>query len=244
MTATLRPPVGAVSRADPRERLNDYADALRFYLSLPEAAIDRIIFVDNSGTDLSTFVRLAREAPHSKTVELQSFNGNQFPMDLGKAYGEFRLLDFGLTHSSVIELDDVVWKTTGRLQVTNLPALRQKAGVDWDVLCDLHNVPFVGSSSLDGRCHMDLRFLAFRPRAFHAIFRVKDWTPDEHFDATRAYRDVLSARDRFRVCPRFPVQPEIAGVSGRHLRRYESGSQRVKDRVRGALRTVAPWLWL
>ena len=103
MTATLRPPAAAVARSDPNDRLNDYLDALRFYLDTPDAVVNRILFVDNSASDLGPLQDLVRNHAHGKRVELISFSGNDHPPERGKAYGEFKLMDHGLKQSTLFQ---------------------------------------------------------------------------------------------------------------------------------------------
>lgn len=245
MSATLAPPAAAVGRADPVDRLRDYQDALRFYLLLPGAVIDRILFVDNSNADLTPLVELARQIPHGKTVEFISFAGNDHPYQLGKAYGEFKLMDFGLANSTLFEPEDIVWKTTGRLKFLNLEKMAQQSrALSFDVLCDLHNVPWVGSGRWSSRRHMDLRVFAFRIKAYDAVFRGEWQANGSGFDAETLYLRVLQKRASLRIVPRFPLQAELQGISGRHLRDYKSRSQTAKDAVRSIVRRVMPWLWL
>ena len=245
MTATLVPPPSAVSRADPAARLADYLDALAFYLSLPNATLDRVLFVDNSDADIGPVVDAAQRLAGDKTVEVLSFQGNDHPPQRGKAYGEFRLMDYGLAHSTLFAPDDVVWKVTGRLKCLNLPALAGAAARrPFDVQCDLHNLPWVGGGRWRNNRHMDLRLFAFRRAAYDAVFRDTWRERERGFDARFLYGRVMAARGTLRVRPRFPLQPRLQGISGRHLRDYNAGGQRLKDDVRGALRRVAPWLWL
>src|SRR5437667_4614247 len=93
MTATLNPPPGAVARADPGERLADYAAALAFYLQVPAQIINRIIIADNSFAGMDFLRPVAADTKHDKVVEMMSFAANDHAVSLGKAYGEFRLMD-------------------------------------------------------------------------------------------------------------------------------------------------------
>lgn len=245
MSATLTPPTAAVARADPTDRLNDYLDALRYYLALPNTAIDRILFVDNSNSDLTPLAELVRHLPHDKDVELISFEGNDHPYQRGKAYGEFKLMDYGLAHTTLFGPDDIVWKTTGRLKFLNLPQMtRRCAKLSFDVLCDLHNVPGVGSGHWRNCQNMDLRIFAFRLSAYDVILRDLWRTREIGFDAKVMYHLMRQKYQNLRIMPRFPLQAQLQGISGRHLRDYRSSSQRAKDAVRGALRRTTPWLWL
>jgi hypothetical protein len=244
MTATLSPPAGAVARVDPAARLEDYLEALQFYLTLPSQVIDRILFVDNSDGDLAPLAAHACDTAHDKIVELITFAGNDHSPALGKAYGEFRLMDYGLTHTMLFAPEDIIWKITGRLKFLNLPEVAGAARRPYDLLCDLHNLPFVGSGDWRDNRYLDLRSFAFRRHAYDAVFRGTWQEHPKNYDATFLFDRVMDARRELRVIPRFPRQPRLQGISGRHQRDYLSGSQRLKDGVRGALRRVAPWVWL
>ena len=245
MSATLSPPPAAVARADPADRLNDYLDALRYYLALPNTAIDRILFVDNTHGDLSPLVQLAQEFAHGKEVEFIGFDGNDHPYQRGKAYGEFKLMDFGLANTTLFGPQDIVWKTTGRLKFLNLPQMNQSSKkFDFDILCDLHNVPWVGSGNWHTRHNMDLRVFAFRREAYDMLLRDQWRAHESGFDAAFMYHLVLQQHPNVHVVPRFPLQAQLQGISGRHQRDYRSGAQVLKDTVRGVARRVTPWLWL
>ena len=245
MSATLVPPPAAVARADPTDRMNDYLEALRFYLSIPSATIDRILFVDNSNGDLTPLVELVQHLPHDKDVELLAFEGNDHPHERGKAYGEFKLMDYGLANTALFGPEDILWKTTGRLKFLNLPEMIASCkNLSFDVLCDLHNVPWIGSGKWHNYHNMDLRVFAFRMRAYDAIFRNLWRTRETDLDAEFMYYRMRRAYPNLEVLPRFPVQAKLQGISGRHQRDYRSNSQRAKDAVRGAVRRITPWLWL
>ena len=245
MSATLVPPTAAVARADPGDRLNDYLDALRYYLALPATVIDRILFIDNSDSDLTPLAELVKNFPHDKDVELISFQGNDHPYQRGKAYGEFKLMDFGLAQTTLFGPDDIVWKTTGRLKFLNLPAMTARCRMLlFDILCDLHNVPWVGSGKWRNYQTMDLRVFAFRRRAYDGLLHDLWRAHESGFDGDFMYRHIVQNRQNFRIIPRFPLQAQLQGISGRHQRDYRSGSQRIKDGVRGAMRTLVPGIWL
>jgi hypothetical protein len=244
LTATIVPPQLAVSRYDPVLRLNDYLDSLKFCLSLPTDCIDRILFIDNSCNDIRPIEEFVIACEHDKLVEIISFDGNDHPLSYGKAYGEFKLIDFGLKHTSLLTPTDVFWKVTGRLQVLNLVDIIRAVRKDYDILCDLHNVPLVGTGKLTGNKWMDLRVFSCSTAAYNVSLRKKYLELGPATDQNCLYTAVMQARHQFRVVPRFPVQPVIYGISGRHERNYDGGLQRVKTRVRSYIRKFAPFLWL
>jgi len=142
LTATLRPPPGVSARADPAVRLEDYRIALRFYLAmLGRGELARLVFVDNSDSDLGTLQAEAEAVGLAACCEFISFSGLDYPTEYGYGYGEFRLLDHAMTHSRLIRAlpDAVVVKVTGRYVVRNLAALLRRLPPRFDVACDVRN---------------------------------------------------------------------------------------------------------
>jgi hypothetical protein len=244
MTATITPPAGAVVRANPLDRMNDYLESLKFYLSVPGHLIDRILFIDNSASDISPLAELAAGIQHDKIVEIISFDGNDHPPAYGKTYGEFKLIDFGLANTTLLKEQDIFWKVTGRLRFRNIGEMIAALPPAYDVACDLHNLPLVGTGRLIGNRYMDLRTFSCTVRAYNLLFR-KTYEPlTWRFDWRFLYRVVDDARYKLNIIPRFPIQPELEGISGRHNRAYDSGIQGTKGRLRTVLRRFAPWLWI
>ena len=242
MTATISPPAGAVARSDSAIRLQDYMECLGFYLQAP--SIHRILFVDNSASDLSTIERLVRSIRHDKVVELISFDGNDYPLAYGKAYGEFRLIDFGLMHTQILDENDTFWKVTGRLRFLNLATMIASVSCQYDVLCDLHNFPLVGTGKLFNNRWMDLRVFSCSIRGYRTLLQGKYKNLGSRMNQNTLYDVVRSANNGLRVIPRFPIQPILGGVSGRHNRDYLKGFQRVKTVLRIGARKIAPFVWI
>jgi len=244
LTATIRPPQAAVARNDPQVRLRDYLASLEFYLSLPTDVIDRILFVDNSGSDIAPIEEFLRDRVADKIVELISFQGNDHPVSCGKAYGEFKLLDFGLKHTSLLSKNDHFWKVTGRLRLLNLADMAAAVTTNYDVLCDLHNFPFVGTGKAFDNRWMDLRVFSCTQSAYKKLFAGKYEELGARINQVALYDVVMEARSHMNILPRFPEQPVISGVSGRHDRSYHSGMQRVKTAVRAGIRKTVPFVWV
>ena len=250
MTATITPPrnVPLLSRGDPRLRLEDYRQALRFYMAMPNHFVDGILFIDNSNADLSDLQRMVDAEANGKRVELISFDGNDHPPEFGKGYGEFKLLDFGLARSELVRrrAECLLWKVTGRLRVLNLAALIESTPRACSIYCDLRSVPIIGNS-MGGNRWMDLRVFSctlagydrFMRDAYPRLKRGECRSPEFYF-FDKLVRYVRSGD----VVPRFRVQPNIAGFGGHRNVDYQRGSYRAKNVVRAIGRKVAPWLWL
>jgi hypothetical protein len=96
LTATITPHsnVTKLVRKEPQIRLADYCETLRFYLGVSSRFIDRSIFLENSDSDLRPIKELVETVKHDKNVEIISFhNGNDYPPEFGKGYGEFRMIN-------------------------------------------------------------------------------------------------------------------------------------------------------
>jgi hypothetical protein len=244
LTATIAPPQTAVARNDPIVRLQDYLTALEFYLSLPTSIVDRILFVDNSASDLTPIERFVKERVADKVVELISFEGNDHPVSYGKAYGEFKLMDFGLTHTSLVASEDIFWKITGRLKFVNVCDMVSAVHDHYDLLCDLHNFPLVGTGKFFGNRWMDLRVFSCSVKAYKEIFAGKYEQFGPRLNQDTLYDVVMDASSYSKILPRFPIHATLSGFSGRHDRNYHSGMQKLKTCVRSVFRKVAPQLWV
>src|SRR5258708_18650766 len=125
LTATIRPPVGIpeLQRTDPVERMNDYIRALRFYCNVSEKVIPRIIFIENSKSDLSQLHDVASSASASHRVVFLSFTGLDYPPSYGRGYGEFKLLDYAIDHSLTLAPacpDTLLWQVPGRYRALHI----------------------------------------------------------------------------------------------------------------------------
>jgi hypothetical protein len=246
MTATLSPPqlMPCGRRADPALRLKDYLDAFDFYLGLSDQLVDRIILLENSDADLSVFRWLAN-ARHSKK-EIQLLNTtSDYPAEKGKGYGEFLMLDRGLQTAiaNQTQWPGLFWKVTGRLKVLNLEEMIARAPGDYDIYCDLRDVPLVGEM-LGGNQWMELRLFSFSSLGYNRYIRGKydlgAVLEKELFHVLKQHMH----EDGCGIIPRFNVQPELQGYCGLSNESYQSLGYRTKGIVRKFSRALLPQLWL
>ena len=247
MTATVTPPAGvpALQRVDPAERLADYERALRFYLGLPDEILNRVVFAENSNSDIGALERVAESHRGGKDVELLSFDGLDYPVEHGRAVGEMRLLDTALRRSRLMGAlpdDQPFWKVTGRLRFTNLARLVASAPPDAGLYADFRRYP---------RPWVDIRVFACTPRAFRelllprvALLRQDEleregWSAPEE----RLFGELLPERQRARIEPRLRVEPRIEGYSG-HGEDLARPSRRAWSAARASIRRLCPPLWI
>jgi hypothetical protein len=247
MTATISPPAGvpALQRTDPSERLADYERALSFYLGLPDSVVDRVVFAENSETDLGSLRRMADDRAGGKDVELLTFDGLDYPVEYGRSFGETRLIETALRCSRLLGAlppDEPFWKVTGRLRYTNIDRLIATAPPGRELYVDFRRFP---------RRWVDTRLFASTPRAFMELFvpreelmrqdvldRTEYSAPEE-----RLFEELMPLRERARIATRLRLEPRIEGYSGQggDLARP---TRRAWTAVRATIRRICPPLWI
>ena len=250
LTATITPPSGVPSlvRTDPALRLRDYLAAFEFYLKVPTAVLPRIVFAENSASDVAPFRALADRIGGDKEVFVTSHAGLDHPPSYGRGYGEMKLVDRIMTeYPPVADLpaDAPIWKGTGRYLLTNIKRLVASAPRRYDLYCDLKDRP---------QPWFDMRFFSFSPAGYRRLFlgRYRDLREDGPPQPGQLWTNpeaVLRAAiaphlGEPGIVPRFRVEPFVDGVRGWDNRSYVSGKNLAKFYVRSAARLVAPRLWI
>jgi len=239
MTATVTPRDSPeLARVDPAMRLQDYAQALRFYLPQLATVIDGIVFVENSDSDVSALRDLASASGFGDRVEfIANYGVHSYPGH-DRSLGEFKILERAMDYSRLIAdagADAVIWKVTGRYQVINLREMVVTAPRKFDLYCDLRQRP---------KDWADLRFMGWTR---HGFARVLDKAAERlgqdprepvmygHIKAHAGDADV-------RIVTRYRREPLIEGVRGWDNRHYSRGGALLKYYVRAATRRIAPFI--
>ncbi len=139
MTATIDPRQGSEAWFSTEVRLQQYLTAFKFYLKKLKSrrSFQQLLFVDNSGYDLSVFRALIPQAL-SEHVELLSAPPEIFPAELKKS-NEFKLIDYACDHSALLQKGDCFFKVTGRYAILNIAGLIKdvrRAGNGIEFYCD------------------------------------------------------------------------------------------------------------
>jgi hypothetical protein len=214
MTATVQPPANVIAshRNNPVDRMNDYADALSFYLSDHVCLIDRIVFIDNSESDLTPLQAIAQKHRGRKEVEFISFYGLDYPAEYTKGYGELKLIDFGFEHSRLLKSlkrDDKWWKVTGRYRATNLDGLIRTAPQSYDLYADFRW----------RKRRVDVRLLSFSRGGYERLMlghyhETAGVQLEDYFFAR--FAPLISGADPEAngIFPEFYYVPRIEGIGG------------------------------
>ena len=243
LTATITPPAGApqLARTDPNLRLKDYAAALEFYLKkLGQSGISGIVFADNSNSDTSSLKELVKRYGAESQVEFISFSGLDYPLEYGRGYGEFSMVDYVMQNSALVKslpANGNIWKITGRYQLQNLTELIDTKPVAAEIYCNCRNRPAYW---------VDLYVLSWTQSAYQQLLaniceRIKEGT--DKTSAEKKFRTVLDqASTNVRVHKRFKRVPNLHGFRGLDNKGY--ADMGVKFRIRQIAVRLAPWLWI
>lgn len=243
MTATIVPATGAgVKRADPRVRLEDYKQALLYWLAYGHPAADRILILENSGADLSELQAIAQnENPSAKPVEILSVPGNQIPEGRNYGYTEMQLLDEGLALSQLRCETTHMIKVTGRLTFPALgPALnRLKRPFELMAECRKLGFPRRGYDASTQLFVCTHRFYDEVLRDSKREMNDTDVRLLEHL----IYRKVIPFKGRPGYHLRFPINIEPVGYSGFKSVSYGGFGANLVRTIRATLRVIAPGYW-
>ena len=216
LTACINPdgmPFTALTNQQERER--QYLDAIRYYLSTTKL---NIIFVENSGTDISHLFKAYIETGR---LECLTFPGNQ-NKSRGKGYGECEIIEYALINSRLLQSDrnNRIVKITGRLIVKNLKTIIRIH----DLLLSRKTVLFAINSDMsfpDSRC-------IIAPIGFYKKFlKMKEIINDStgyYFE--HALLETIKTEKEYSYSPFF-IQPDIVGISGSTGKIFKSVSHSI-----------------
>lgn len=252
LTATITPPssVPNLIRTNPAIRLQDYEKALAFYMTLIDQGVDYIVLVDNSNSDSSTLQNLVKQSNVSDRVELLSFYGLDYPTAYGKGYGEFKLVDYAMANSRIINQEKsnaVIWKVTGRYVVKNLAQVINQRPTEFDIYCNfrlgltrpLHKFKLLK--------WMDMFLMAWTYQGYNSFIRniYKELRADHHGEAEIRFRELLEpAPKNLNVITRYTAIPFIDGVRGFDGQNFSHGSNLWKYYSRRLTHSLIPSMWI
>jgi len=103
------------ARTDPKTREEDYYVALEKWLKQTSFPI---VFCENSMYPLSRISQLASK--YLNRVEIIQFNGNDKAKELGKGYGEMKIIQKAMQLSNFIANSENIIKVSGRIFISNI----------------------------------------------------------------------------------------------------------------------------
>ncbi len=245
LTATITPPSGAplLARTDPKARLQDYEKGLQFYLQFINKGIDAIVFAENSNSDVSTLKNIVIQSGLQDVVEFLVFDGLDYPLSYGRAYGEFKLIDYVMAHSQTIKNHKdnlLVWKITGRYIIRNIAKIIARKPSNIDIYVNSRKFPIPWA---------DMYLLVWTLRAYETFLgKIRNdmiAEPSLQFHPEQAFIKLLKKPlGDLKVRRRFNVTPLIDGARGSDNQNYSEGRNLRKYYIRRVVNIVFPWLWI
>lgn len=188
---------------NPQIRKEDYIETIWYYLKRFNYPI---VFVENSSEDLSMYFTSEIE---NNILEILSFEGNNYSQTLGKGTGEMRCIEYGISHSKIIDQNTFVFKITGRYKVLNLHKFISfyKRHSDMELLADLTgNFKFSQSGIVGFKPFFAQKYLV----KYQSILNDSAGIYFEHALA-KAVLEAMSGGIRFYI---FKYYPKIKAISG------------------------------
>jgi hypothetical protein len=243
MTATIVPAANAgVRRADPSVRLDDYKRALRYWLAYPHPSAQRILFLENSGADLSELRAIAaHENPQGREVEFLSLPVHAIPEGRNYGYTEMQSLDEGLALSRLRQTTTHMIKTTGRLVFPALGKALDMLPGPPELLVDCRKLGFP-RRGFDVAVQLFACSHPFYDRVLRNARNEMNST-DIRLLEHLVFRKVIAFKGQPGCYLRFPCNIDPVGYSGFKARRYDSLPTAFSRRLRAILRVIAPGYW-
>jgi len=206
LTATIDPgDIVFVERRCPQIRENDYINALEKWV---QTNISSIIFCENSNYNSEKIKNLLKSQTILKT-EYLGFNGQTFPKELGKGYGELIIIKYALQNSSIINDCEFVIKVTGRYFIKNIKKIIDILARDKDV--------YIMADLRRNLTWADSRVFAFKPSfVLDYLSKYQDMINDSkgvYLEYVLARAILRAISDGHKWIP-LPTKPIIIGYSG------------------------------
>lgn len=190
---------------NPDIRRQQYIDAISWYL---ENTTIPILFVENSGNDISSEFS---SYVNYKRLEILTFNGNDFDNNLGKGYGEARIMQYGFEHSWMLQQQDTsIIKITGRFICRNINNVVRRYHTHQTVYSDISKDDWGGNISSSG--------FIIAPSAFWTKFflpRREELNDSKRFHFEHLlYESIYNWTKEGMRHREFWITPQMEGISG------------------------------
>jgi hypothetical protein len=255
LTATVTPSAGVqLQRNDPVTRREDYMRGFRFWLKNADPRIHRILFLENSGEDLTFLEKMVEEEnTFAKAVEFISTPQIAVPAGLHYGWGELKMLDYGLSQSRLVKETTHFIKATGRFTFPNISKLLDRTPASCDVMVDcriptssyrkgLNLIPALLKRQGAG-VTTQLTIFSHRFYQAHILGLVDTMKPFGYPGMIEPliYHELTKVERADGVYLRFPVNCDPSGVGATLGDVYDSKAKRAVRLLRAASRKTSLW---
>lgn len=195
---------------NPEIRKAQYLEAIKFYL---KETTNKILFIENSGTDISN--EFDAESDRLR-LEFVVFEGNNYDKTFGKGFWEMLILKHAFKNSKFVNQSSSICKITGRYRILNIgQLLMHYEKCECDLMVDL----------LSQMKYSDSRIFMARKFFFEDyLFKFKNEVNDSkgfYFEHALKNAVLLSIIDNRTYLP-FKYLPRIVGTSGTDNMNYNN----------------------
>ncbi|WP_415320922.1 hypothetical protein ABXT63_00220 [Candidatus Pelagibacter sp. Uisw_092] len=215
LTACIKPVnMPFVERVSEIDRLIDYKETFTKWCN--NQLVDKIIFVENSGYDLSFFKNKAAEFPQKKIEIISSNLNNSFEKKLGKGYGEYLCFKEVVENSKIFKDTDFFIKITGRYYIKNyIKFFREFKEKKSDIyVCIKNNLSFADSHVFGGSRLFFLNYV------FPFASKIDD-SSGVFMEHCLAKAALLAVNDNL-IFNHFITYPDICGIIGTNNKKIKN----------------------
>ena len=251
MSACINPPelnviTHAVHRSNPIIRLNDYKTSLLFWMAYKEPRIKSIIFVENSGYNLTELYELIdTHNVYKREIEILQFQAKEIPKKLHYGYSELEIIDYAFDNSKCIAHIDYVIKVTGRLTFPKVSDLININSNNYNFISDCRDFNILKSSK-----HYILTTIFIVERSFYkqVLYKARLRMLDMNCGLIEVlYYEILKPLYNThpdKIILRFPFNVDPVGVGAHWGVDYSSFKKTALSFLRNISRRVLPGLWI
>ncbi len=246
MTACIDPSGGQIKvhRDDPALRLLDYIDGLRFWLSIEDPRIRKIVFVENSGHSLDALRETASNFnPLGKQVEFISLSCNNYPDGTHYGYAELNMIDEVFARSEILKDCSYFIKATGRLMFPEITRLLDRVPQNYLFAVDSRN------NSLFTRLpqvFVTTQLMLFSTSFYrlHLVGVKTGLSKSMALIENLLYQKLVTFKGKEGAILRWPVNVDPIGYAAHWHKKYDSPKQRTISFARSVCRVIFPSWWV
>lgn len=230
-------------RNDPLVRLADYAEALRFWLSLPDPRLRWFIFLENSGYPLDVLRKIAAdENPLGKEVEFVPVSNIPCPAGVSYGFREFAAIDEGLEKSELARRCEYWIKVTGRLTFPTISRLLDRLPPTFDFSVDTRDNRWLVPHP---QRMVTVQLMIFRKAFYDRELKGLNarLTPELPLIESAMFNKLVPYHGNAGAILRWPVNCDPRGQAAHWNKDYGSLNQRCRNTFRAICRRIAPNWW-
>ena len=231
-------------RRDALTRLNDYKTALEYWLSYDNLNLVGIVFVENSGYDLTELEEIvATKNTNNISVEFLRQLAGPTPSGVHYGYSELEMIDFAFDHSDLIKKSNYIIKATGRLYFPKLKNLLNKINSNFKVAIDSRDYKFFKQEK---HYLVTTIFMVEKDFYMQVLYDAKSKMTPANGHMEKIYFTILKPLylPKGDVILRFPFSMNPVGIGAHFNVNYSSSKKIFESRVRDFFRVLLPDFWI